>query len=114
MVNSLKHQSGSMIFGEQEKAPSGYLRQTLTICTLIAQFDADDEICPCRPVWATFNQCQGRKSWSQDGYRDRTQLTMLIQAYTERMNSDAGVEEIVANIYKETKEGVKVLPEGYS
>ncbi|MFR8245917.1 MAG: PTS system mannose/fructose/N-acetylgalactosamine-transporter subunit IIB [Streptococcus sp.] len=25
---------------------------------------------------------------------------------------DAGVEEIVANIYKETKEGVKVLPEG--
>ena len=25
---------------------------------------------------------------------------------------DAGVEEVVANIYKETKEGVKVLPEG--
>lgn len=38
---------------------------------------------------------------------------MLIQAYTERMVApDAGVEEIVANIYKETKEGVKVLPEG--
>ncbi len=38
---------------------------------------------------------------------------MLIQAYTERMVApDAGVEEVVANIYKETKEGVKVLPEG--
>ena len=33
---------------------------------------------------------------------------MLIQAYTERMVApDAGVEEIVANIYKETKKALK-------
>ncbi len=37
---------------------------------------------------------------------------MLIQAYTERMiNASAGVEEVAANIIKEAKDGVKVLPE---
>ena len=93
------HQSGSMIFGEQEKV------QVVTFMPnegpddlyahfkdAIAQFDADDEILVLADLWSG---------------------SPFIQAYTERMVApDAGVEEIVANIYKETKEGVKVLPEG--
>ncbi len=39
-------------------------------------------------------------------------LPMLIQAYTERMmDASAGVEKVVANIMKEAKQGVRVLPE---
>ena len=39
-------------------------------------------------------------------------LPMLIQAYTERMmDANAGVEQVVANIIKESKDGVKALPE---
>ncbi|MFX3693351.1 PTS mannose transporter subunit EIIAB, partial [Streptococcus suis] len=39
-------------------------------------------------------------------------LPMLIQAYTERMiNAAAGVEDVAANIIKEAKDGIKVLPE---
>lgn len=39
-------------------------------------------------------------------------LPMLIQAYTERMmDASAGVEKVVANIMKEAKEGIRVLPE---
>ena len=76
------HQSGSMIFGEQEKV------QVVTFMP---------------------NEGPDRKMVIVTGLN----LPMLIQAYTERMVApDAGVEEIVANIYKETKEGVKVLPEG--
>ncbi|KRP39769.1 PTS mannose transporter subunit IIAB, partial [Streptococcus agalactiae] len=39
-------------------------------------------------------------------------LPMLIQAYTERMmDANAGVEQVAANIIKESKEGIKALPE---
>ena len=84
----------------------------------IAQFDADDEILVLADLWS------GSPLTRQAGSRKKIliakmvivtglNLPMLIQAYTERMVApDAGVEEIVANIYKETKGGVKVLPEG--
>ncbi|MGZ7238543.1 PTS mannose transporter subunit EIIAB, partial [Streptococcus pyogenes] len=37
---------------------------------------------------------------------------MLIQAYTERMiNATAGVDQVAANIIKESKDGIKALPE---
>ena len=39
-------------------------------------------------------------------------LPMLIQAYTERlMDANAGVDQIAANIIKESKDGIKALPE---
>ena len=119
------HQSGSMIFGEQEKV------QVVTFMPnegpddlyahfkdAIAQFDADDEILVLADLWSgsPFNQASRIKEENPDRKMvivTGLNLPMLIQAYTERMVApDAGVEEIVANIYKETKEGVKVLPEG--
>ena len=37
---------------------------------------------------------------------------MLIQAYTERlMDATAGVDQVAANIIKESKDGIKALPE---
>ena len=37
---------------------------------------------------------------------------MLIQAYTERlMDATAGVDKVAANIIKESKDGIKALPE---
>ena len=119
------HQSGSMIFGDQEKV------QVVTFMPnegpddlyahfkdAIAQFDADDEILVLADLWSgsPFNQASRIKEENPDRKMvivTGLNLPMLIQAYTERMVApDAGVEEIVANIYKETKEGVKVLPEG--
>ena len=119
------HQSGSMIFGEQEKV------QVVTFMPnegpddlyahfkdAIAQFDADDEILVLADLWSgsPFNQASRIKEENPNRKMvivTGLNLPMLIQAYTERMVApDAGVEEIVANIYKETKEGVKVLPEG--
>lgn len=119
------HQSGSMIFGEQEKV------QVVTFMPnegpddlyahfndAIAQFDADDEILVLADLWSgsPFNQASRIKEENSDRKMvivTGLNLPMLIQAYTERMVApDAGVEEVVANIYKETKEGVKVLPDG--
>ena len=118
-------QSGSMIFGEQEKV------QVVTFMPnegpddlyahfndAIAQFDADDEILVLADLWSgsPFNQASRIKEENSDRKMvivTGLNLPMLIQAYTERMVApDAGVEEVVANIYKETKEGVKVLPDG--
>ena len=77
------HQSGSMIFGEQEKV------QVVTFMPnegpddlyahfkdAIAQFDADDEILVLADLWSgsPFNQASRIKEENPDGYRDRTQL----------------------------------------
>ena len=119
------HQSGSMIFGEQEKVQvvtfmpnEGPDDLYVHFKDAIAQFDADDEILVLADLWSgsPFNQASRIKEENPDRKMvivTGLNLPMLIQAYTERMVApDAGVEEIVANIYKETKEGVKVLPEG--
>ena len=75
------HQSGSMIFGEQEK---------VQVVTFMPIEGPDDKFA----IITGLN------------------LTMLIQAYTERMmDANAGVDAVVANIIKEAKEGVKALPE---
>ena len=114
------HQSGSMIFGEQEKV------QVVTFMPnegpddlyahfkdAIAQFDADDEILVLADLWSgsPFNQASRIKEENPDRKMvivTGLNLPMLIQAYTERMVApDAGVEEIVANIYKETKKALK-------
>lgn len=118
------HQSGSMIFGEQEKV------QVVTFMPsegpddlyahfndAIAQFDADDEILVLADLWSgsPFNQASrvmGENPDRKMAIITGLNLPMLIQAYTERMmDANAGVEQVAANIIKEAKDGVKALPE---
>ncbi|WP_019778280.1 PTS sugar transporter subunit IIA, partial [Streptococcus sobrinus] len=118
------HQSGSMIFGEQEKV------QVVTFMPnegpddlyghfqdAVAKFEADDEILVLADLWSGSPFNQASRLMEENPERKIVIMTglnlpMLIQAYTERMMAaDAGVEAVVANIYKETKEGVKILPQ---
>lgn len=118
------HQSGSMIFGEQEKVqvvtfmPSeGPDDLYAKINNAIAQFDADDEILVLADLWSgsPFNQASrvaGENPDRKFAIITGLNLPMLIQAYTERMmDANAGVDKVVANILKEAREGIKVLPE---
>ena len=117
------HQSGSMIFGEQEKV------QTVTfmpsegpddlrakIDAAIATFDADDEILVLADLWSgsPFNQASAVLAENPDrniAIITGLNLPMLIQAYTERMmDAEAGLEKVVANILKEAKDGIRILP----
>ena len=118
------HQSGSMIFGEQEKV------QVVTFMpnegpddlyehfnNAIAQFDADDEVLVLADLWSgsPFNQASrvmGENPDRKMAIITGLNLPMLIQAYTERlMDATAGVDKVAANIIKESKDGVKALPE---
>ncbi|HEP6064107.1 PTS sugar transporter subunit IIB [Streptococcus pyogenes] len=118
------HQSGSMIFGEQEKV------QVVTFMpnegpddlyghfnNAIQQFDADDEILVLADLWSgsPFNQASrvaGENPDRKMAIITGLNLPMLIQAYTERlMDASAGVEQVAANIIKESKDGIKALPE---
>ena len=118
------HQSGQMIFGEQEKVqvvtfmPSeGPDDLYAKINAAVDAFDADDEILVLAVLWSgsPFNQASrvaGENPDRKFAIITGLNLPMLIQAYTERMiNAAAGVEEVAANIIKEAKDGVKVLPE---
>lgn len=118
------HQSGSMIFGEQEKVqvvtfmPSeGPDDLYAKFNDAIAQFDADDEILVLADLWSgsPFNQASrvsGENPERKMAIITGLNLPMLIQAYTERMmDASAGVEQVAANIIKEAKDGIKVLPE---
>lgn len=118
------HQSGSMIFGEQEKVqvvtfmPSeGPDDLYAKLNAAVDAFDADDEVLVLADLWSgsPFNQASrvaGENPDRKFAIITGLNLPMLIQAYTERMiNASAGVEEVAANIIKEAKEGVKVLPE---
>ncbi|HER0403942.1 TPA: PTS mannose transporter subunit IIAB [Streptococcus pyogenes] len=118
------HQSGSMIFGEQEKV------QVVTFMpnegpddlyghfnNAIQQFDADDEILVLADLWSgsPFNQASrvaGENPDRKMAIITGLNLPMLIQAYTERlMDAGAGVEQVATNIIKESKDGIKALPE---
>ncbi|HGA4605818.1 TPA: PTS sugar transporter subunit IIB [Streptococcus pyogenes] len=118
------HQSGSMIFGEQEKV------QVVTFMpnegpddlyghfnNAIQQFDADDEILVLADLWSgsPFNQASrvaGENPDRKMAIITGLNLPMLIQAYTERLiDAGAGVEQVAANIIKESKDGIKALPE---
>ena len=113
-----------MIFGEQEKV------QVVTFMpnegpddlyghfnNAIAQFDADDEILVLADLWSgsPFNQASrvaGENPDRKMAIITGLNLPMLIQAYTERlMDASAGVEQVAANIIKESKDGIKALPE---
>ncbi|MFC4652059.1 PTS sugar transporter subunit IIB [Lactococcus nasutitermitis] len=117
-------QSATMIFGEQEKTQvvtfmpnQGPADLHAQIESAIATFDADDEVLILADLWsgspfnqssAVLNEHPERKIAIITGLN----LPMLIQAYTERMmDASAGVEKVVANIMKEAKEGIRVLPE---
>ena len=118
------HQSGSMIFGDQEKV------QVVTFMPsegpddlyahfndAIAQFDADDEILVLADLWSgsPFNQASrvaGENPDRKIAIITGLNLPMLIQAYTERMmDANAGVDQVAANIINESKGGIKALPE---
>lgn len=118
------HQSGSMIFGEQEKVqvvtfmPSeGPDDLYAKFNDAIAAFDADDEILVLADLWSgsPFNQASCVMEENPDrkfAIITGLNLPMLIQSYTERMmDATAGVDKVAANIIKEAKEGIKVLPE---
>lgn len=118
------HQSGSMIFGEQEKVqvvtfmPSeGPDDLYAKFNNAIAQFDAEDEVLVLADLWSgsPFNQASrvaGENPDRKFAIITGLNLPMLIQAYTERMmDASAGVEQVAANIIKEAKDGVRVLPE---
>ena len=83
----------------------------------IAQFDADDEILVLADLWSgsPFNQASrvaGENPDRKMAIITGLNLPMLIQAYTERlMDAGAGVEQVAANIIKESKDGIKALPE---
>lgn len=118
------HQSGSMIFGDQEKVqvvtfmPSeGPDDLYAKFNNAIAAFDADDEILVLADLWSgsPFNQASrvmGENPERRFAIITGLNLPMLIQAYTERMmDATAGVDKVAGNIIKEAKDGVKVLPE---
>ena len=105
------HQSGSMIFGDQEKV------QVVTFMPsegpddlyahfndAIAQFDADDEILVLADLWSgsPFNQASriaGENPDRKIAIITGLNLPMLIQAYTERMmDANATAEQVAANI----------------
>ncbi|KXT73572.1 PTS system, mannose-specific IIA or IIB component [Streptococcus sp. DD10] len=118
------HQSGSMIFGEQEKV------QVVTFMPnegpddlytkfndAVAAFDAEDEVLVLADLWSgsPFNQASrvmGENPEHKFAIITGLNLPMLIQAYTERlMDATAGVDKVAANIIKEAKDGIKALPE---
>ncbi|RZI48915.1 mannose/fructose/sorbose PTS transporter subunit IIB [Lactococcus kimchii] len=117
-------QSGSMIFGEQEKVQAvtfmpneGPADLHAKIEEAIATFDAEDEVLVLADLWSgsPFNQAStvmGENPERKIAIITGLNLPMLIQAYTERMmDASAGVEKVVANIIKEAKGGIKALPE---
>lgn len=118
------HQSGQMIFGEQEKVqvvtfmPSeGPDDLYAKLNAAVDSFDADDEVLVLADLWSgsPFNQASrvaGERPDRKFAIITGLNLPMLIQAYTERlMDASAGVEKVAANIIKEAKDGIKVLPE---
>jgi PTS system mannose-specific IIB component len=117
-------QSGSMIFGEQEKVQAVTFMPSegpddlqAKIVAAIETFDAEDEVLVLADLWSgsPFNQASAWMGNNPDrkvAIITGLNLPMLIQAYTERMmDANAGVEQVVANIMKEAKDGIKVSPE---
>ena len=119
------YQSGSMIFGEQEKVEvitfmpnEGPDDLYAKFNQAVAAFDKEDEVLVLADLWSGSPFNQASRFMQEHPERHMVIITglnlpMLIQAYTERLvAADAGLEQVVASIYKETREGVNVLPEG--
>lgn len=114
-------QSGSMIFGEQEKVQAvtfmpneGPDDLKAHLEAAIATFDDDDEVLFLVDLWggSPFNQANGLFEAHKDKWAIVTglNLPMLIEAYAARLSMDSA-QEIAASILGEAKGGVKIKPE---
>ncbi|MDR2465465.1 MAG: mannose/fructose/sorbose PTS transporter subunit IIA, partial [Streptococcaceae bacterium] len=115
-------QSGSMIFGEQEKVQSvtfmpseGPEDLKRKLEEAVQSFAPEDEVLFLVDLWggSPFNQANNIYEQNKDRMAiiAGLNLPMLIQAYTERFNPDAKVKDVVKNIISEATGGVKVKPE---
>ena len=114
-------QSGSMIFGEQEKVQAvtfmpneGPDDLKAHLEAAVATFDADDDVLFLVDLWggSPFNQANGLFEAHKDKWAIFTglNLPMLIEAYASRL-SMTSAHEIAAHIIDEAKAGVRVKPE---
>ena len=114
-------QSGSMIFGEQEKVQAvtfmpneGPDDLKAHLEAAVATFDADDDVLFLVDLWggSPFNQANGLFEAHKDKWAIVTglNLPMLIEAYASRL-SMTSAHEIAAHIIDEAKAGVRVKPE---
>ncbi|KRL61828.1 mannose/fructose/sorbose PTS transporter subunit IIA [Latilactobacillus fuchuensis] len=114
-------QSGSMIFGEQEKVQAVTFMPSegpddlkAHLEAAVASFGEDDEVLFLVDLWggSPFNQANGLFEAHQDKWAIVTglNLPMLIEAYASRL-SMTSAHEIAAHILGEAKAGVRVRPE---
>ncbi|MDR3157252.1 MAG: mannose/fructose/sorbose PTS transporter subunit IIA [Lactobacillales bacterium] len=115
-------QSGMMIFGEQEKVQSVTFKPNegpddlrAKLNEAVATFDAEDEVLFLVDLWggSPFNQANGiyEENKERMAIIAGLNLPMLIQAYTERFNAGAKIHDVVKNIIKEARDGIRVRPE---
>lgn len=114
-------QSGSMIFGEQEKVEAvtfmpneGPDDLKAHLEAAIATFDPEDEVLFLVDLWggSPFNQANGLLEAHKDKWAMVTglNLPMLIEAYGARLSMDSA-QDIAAHLVVAGRDGVKVKPE---
>ena len=116
-------QTGSMVFGDQEKTevvtfvngdtPDGLHQKLLDA---IAKFDPTDEVLILADLWggSPFNQSSAILQENPDRkivLITGLNLPMLLTAYGARLDATATVEKVAGDIIKEAKAGVRVQPE---
>ncbi len=114
-------QSGTMIFGEQEKVVAVTLDPSegpenfrSKLETAIQSFGEDSEVLFLIDLWGgtPFNQANGLLEGEKDKYAIVTglNLPMLIEAFSARSSADSS-HTIAAHILEVAQEGIKVKPE---
>ncbi|WP_265455421.1 mannose/fructose/sorbose PTS transporter subunit IIA [Enterococcus sp. HY326] len=114
-------QSGSMIFGEQEKVQAVTLQPSegpddlkAKLQAAIATFDEEDEVLFLVDLWGgtPFNQANTLFEEHKDKWAivAGLNLPMLIEAYASRF-SMTSAQEIAAHVLTVAKEGVRIRPE---
>ena len=114
-------QSGSMIFGEQEKVQAvtfmpneGPDDLKAHLEAAVATFDEDDDVLFLVDLWggSPFNQANNLFEAHKDKWAIVTglNLPMLIEAYASRLSMDSA-QEIAEHIIGEAKAGVRTKPE---
>lgn len=114
-------QSGSMIFGEQEKVKAVTLLPSegpddlkAKLNAAIATFDDDDEVLFLIDLWGgtPFNQSSSLYEEHKDKWAivSGLNLPMLIEAYASRLSMNSA-HEIAAHLIEVARDGVKIKPE---
>ncbi|WP_271492913.1 mannose/fructose/sorbose PTS transporter subunit IIA [Enterococcus sp. 5H] len=114
-------QSGSMIFGEQEKVQAVVLMPSegpddlkAKLNQAIATFDEEDEVLFLVDLWGgtPFNQANTLFEDHKDKWAivSGLNLPMLIEAYASRFSMNSA-QEIAAHVLETAKEGVRIRPE---